>query len=339
MAENPKPNAPEVNRQKRPVRQTGAGHNTTYGKPHWHVIYVTILLCTCFIAAILAFGGLRDNGFVQGLTGPVLTLGIVVVLYSILPLQPKVRAGVSLVAAPVFYLQALPPITGAIFGQAPITGTIYYKGTKNPVKGVVIRDPESQQSVKTDDRGWFQFPKPRPGLTELIASFEGPDISFVQKKDKKYDIIPVPLEIKKLEPVYVAAEEWKKDADQTCEHDEAHAYKKVVRWRLKRLINTEPGYGYLVLRIIDPNRTIVNVVKTEPQTEPDDPAAVTEIAPDENYGYEGRRGWRIRLKRDSKTTNVDVAICLGNNGTSEFASPDALQTSYLFERTAPGGTQ
>lgn len=302
------------------------------------VVILAIIFFVVHIGLLLANENLRRDYFVQRLTGPLLVLYIVVIVFAAFPnivrLQlPSItqKGGATLLGAGAFYYLLLGPITNALFPpDQTIAGYIYYQSVGQnqglkPVPGVLVKVPEtSQPSQPTGNDGRFVITNVSFRPKELDAFYSDTVYPFDLSKyqNNRYDIIPRPEEPRLSEQANIAAGEWL-EVGNKCPDVNTAGYPKLKQLVLQKAVSVPAGYKNLLIKVRtqDPAR-ILDAQKEEP----DDQGFEDQLEEDRTQV----RQWSLPARGDK--TEMKIAVCLGARGKSPAPARNSLTTTYWFQQ-------
>lgn len=287
------------------------------------VAYIAAILCIVFVVFVFVFPGLREDPFVQGITGLAVTLTIAVILFSAVPSSAAIKVPIALGGAAAFFFVILPRVEPFVFPTHTITGTIYYVGTTQPVPGISIRNPDTSSSVKTDDNGDFRLPSVARSVKKLIAKSGGADYPFELNPEKAYAIIKQFSEDPKTQPQSITTSTWTEVQRHNCPVENRNEYSSVKLFLLTvdRLARAE-GYNKLYLRALVPGNT--TILHAELRKLP--PELVHEVNDDEPNA---RQWW---LAANDNELRFEIAVCVGAKKGVSPATPNNLSAQYWFEK-------
>lgn len=279
------------------------------------------IICILFVVFVFVFPGLKEVPFVQGITGLAVTLTIAIVLFSAVPSKAAITIPIALGGAAAFFFIILPRVEPFVFPTYTITGTIYYLGTTQPVPGVLVRDADTSQSVKTDDNGDFRLPNVSRRITKLTAKSGGIDYTFELNAEKRYPIIKQlsPSPTTPRQQIDVGA--WSEVPKHNCPVDKSGEFSSVKLFLVKKEALTKVegfnrlyvrvslqgnGFGILHAETLSPSPDVVREISDEPTA----------------------RQWS--LPGNENDLKFEIAVCVGARKGVRQATLNDLVGYYWF---------
>lgn len=280
---------------------------------------------TVFVALV---PGLNTNPFMQGVTGLVLAACIAVALFSAVPSSAWIKVPVSLGGAAAFFFLILPPLERFIFPSRTITGTVYYVNTTTPVAAVAIRNPDTKQEVKTDDRGDFTLPNVPWSVSSLVATSGGKDYALVLNPEKKYPIIQQLPETTTTPKQTIASSEWSKHQTNNCPQIKSTTPSHVDLFSLTESIPVTESYSKLYIQVSTlGTASLVHAEKIKPP-----PGTGGEAVDDQTPGADRTKARRWWIPVTARPVDLELQICVNTKDELGGNNPNAFETFYWFTK-------
>jgi len=250
----------------------------------------------------------------------IVALIIAVVLFAAVPSSAAIKVPIALGGAAAFFFVILPRIEPFIFPTFTVTGTIYYVGTTQPVVGVTVRDPDTNQSATTNENGDFTLPNVSRRVTKLTAKSGGVDVTFDLTAEKKYPIIKQAAESPRTTPQPLGTTGWSEKVRSGCPTEKD----SVVKLFLLKNEHVPLVQGYPKVYVQVALRGGGNIVHAE--TLKPAPQDVHEV---DSEPQKRQWWWKSGPGPD---LDFQIAICAATKKNAPVATLNEVEANYWFEK-------
>lgn len=276
-----------------------------------------------FISVVLLYPGLKEEPFVQGLTGLITALFVTIELFILVPAPPAIALPVAFVCGAAFYFYLLPQIKPFIFPGKIVKGTIYFKNTNQFVPNVLVRIRGTNQNTKTNEQGDFVLTGVDSDVKTITATYAGVDTDFDIKSSEKYEIEVPKKQINKTQAQKIDASGWSEVKDNLCSQFRRGS-NAVQGFVLKKdQISNSEGYQSLILSVqLRGDGEIVHAQAVYPN-----PESVFRIeeGSQNNFGK-----WEIPA--ESNTLRIEFMFCIEREKSAPAITVNDWEAEFWLQK-------